>query len=248
METLEQEIAKKQAAHEAEIAALMAKHKVLAGVRAKLGTRLDGYVNPMVHSFKLYGSQGTIAFNWEMYDSIRKGNNPDRALLSALLEAFPPMELVKVRSGGCTSFRPQEWYQERERDEVYECGPVKVDIDGLQADEAEFEWYAKVGVDGGEQTWRICVKFPMYRCGLGGVQSTVKNWDSKGRPCAWTWNYHASNQARESGVQHIRFAGVDYANKSPNHFTLYWDRDSGWEMVRSGGIAGLVKEDTAGVS
>lgn len=241
MDTLEQELAKKQLAHAAEINAIMAKHMVLAGVRDRLGTQLDGYISPSVHPFELYKSKGSIVFRRDRYEYTRKGKNPDRALLGALLRAFEPLELIKVKSGGCTSFRPESGYQERERDDVYECGPVKVDIDGLSADEVKFQWYAKVLVDGVWQVWRIVVEYPMYGCDLGKVNQKAIQWNHQGDAVAWEWQYHPSNGARETGVQHVRFVSGD-RGKTPNHFSLYWDRDSGWGLVRGGGMAEFVKE------
>jgi len=220
MDTLEkelQELKEKYAKKEAE---LLREHKI----RNILGNTFDGYEKPFIHFSKLYGTSGLIAVNYNRFQyGQNKPRNPDTALLRALIQKFPAVPILKYKDG-CLSFRPE---QQAEQDaakaiengitvDLYECGPVTVRIDPAHfSQSASFEWVAEI--DGG--LWRIQVEFSMYAVELGTLDlkfATYPDGEVKRvERCQF-------NPAWDAQV--IRWGRGD--EKTPNSFTLYWDRDT----------------------
>lgn len=180
-------------------------------------TLAEGYNPPTVHPYKLYGAMGSVHFGYCRYASISEGKNPDRELFRRLLAAFPPaLPLVRVKDG-CTSFRP-DLPENNVKGQLYDCGPVKIDIKVFQGPDASFEWHANIN----GELWRIEIEFPLHQCTLGSLNARaryvgeiVTSWDV----CEFRADAPAQVQKWASG-------GKEY----PNHFTLFYDRDSGYTM------------------
>lgn len=214
MKNLQSELAALDAATIEKRAQLIRQHAVLD----QLQPIIDGYHAPMAHFHKLYGSVGSIHLHGCDYAAIREGKQPDRALLVALLAAYPPLDVLRVKDG-CTSFRPARHYEENTvREEgLYECYGVTVKIEVFQGPHAEFKWYADLN----GETWQFSVKFPLHKTDLGRLDAVAKRYDGHGPVSSWErCEFYAKHDA-----QKIRWAsgGREY----PNSFTLYWDRDTG---------------------
>lgn len=244
MKTLEQEIQDLKDKHAKAERELEQKHAVIAA----LGSIANGYDEPKINHFPLYGSVGSIGFDVPFSSYTAKGKAPDRALLAKLLETFAPVSRVQVRDG-CLSNRPNfsiltSETQERERGrryngataddwkgELLDICPVTVDIDEIdRMGKASFQWFAYL--PGG--LYRFDVEFSLYSVNLGKLETRRRYADSAHNyPVGWdVCQFHPT-----CGAQAIRWAAG--SSEYPNHFTLWWDVDSG----KATDFPGLVKEE-----
>jgi hypothetical protein len=243
MKTLEQEIADLKEKHAQDARDLERKHAVIAA----LGSIADGYDEPKINHFPLYGSVGSIGFDVPFSSYTAKGKAPDRALLAALLATFAPVSRVQVRDG-CLSNRPAfsvlpgetQAREKTRRDydataddwkgELLDICPVTVDIDDIEhGGKASFQWFAYL--PGG--LYRFDVEFSLYGVELGRLETRRRYADSAHNyPVGW----EVCQFYPTCGAQCIRWAagGTEY----PNHFTLWWDVDSG----KATDFPALVKE------
>jgi hypothetical protein len=208
MKTLQQE--REELARKFEKAAeeLEQKWKVLA-----LLPPTEGYAPPMIHHYKMYGSEGGIHFNLQRYSSIAEGKSPDKELLKLMLESFPPVPIIKVREG-TTSIRPEpESYESN--GEVEEIEPITFRLEpSLHSQTTEVEWYAQVGELG---LWRIRLEFPLYQHKLGKLDlrwSHNPNYEDRRVEVCQFYPSHSLHTIRWAS------GGPQY----PNTFTLYWSR------------------------
>src|SRR5262245_768504 len=156
MKTLEERLAETKQKYEKEQAETIKRYEVMKQVMHYL----EGYYEPMVYFYKLYGRIGSIHVHGCEYESIRKGKNPNADLLRLLLEKFPPVRMMKVKDG-CTSFRPdtdENNEQLREGADVYECHSVIVKVETFQHRVADFEWTAEIDGD----LYAFSVRFPWH--------------------------------------------------------------------------------------
>jgi hypothetical protein len=243
MKTLEQEMQELQDKHAEAARELEAKHAVLV----KLGD-IGEYEPPSVHYFKLYGARGGVHFRYNKYSSLRKGSNPDRALLARLLKDFPPVDRVQVKDG-CTSFRPAvtapgfnrelakgmsgikpeetDW-----RGELLDVFPVTVRLEVFQGPDARFEWYADL--DG--VLWEFSVEFPLYQTDLGTLDLRYDHYSDGEIKAVDRCDFQPKH-----GAQRIRWSSGSH--KTPNSFTLWWDVDSG-KATDFPGLVNLPKATT----
>lgn len=200
-----------------EVNAINAKWLVLDN----LGPMIEGYEEPRVHHYKLYGSVGSIHFSPCNYSSIKNGKDPDADLLRALLDKFPPVPILRVKDSS-TSFRPAQFVKDENEDHLYECFGVIVRIEppcSYSQGIARAEWYSSINGN----IWRFDFDSRLHQADLGRLELT---WTSRafGRePMVERCNFTPKHNA-----QLIKWATGDYGkSKTPNQFTLYWDTDSG---------------------
>ena len=188
------------------------------------GNSIDKYEAPHVHTTTLYGTAGLIHFARCDYESIRSGKNPDKELLRFLLEKYPPVNILKVKEFGTTSFRPESTITDVSEDLLYECFGVVVDVyphgyPGIPNGRCKAKWTTVIR----DKMWRMEVDTPFYN----KLGKYIVKFESKetylGRPnriieCDFKPNFDG---------QRVRWATGDYVNNTPNHFTVYWDRDTG---------------------
>jgi hypothetical protein len=199
-------------------AQLKREHEILA----LFGDTLAGYEKPMVCFHKLYRRRGTVAFNHCRYQSIQKGKNPDSTLMRTLLEQFPPVPILQYKDG-CISFRPQvvaeadaAAVKDGRTVTLYECGPVIVRLEPSHySQSAKFEWTCELG----GELWDIALEYNIFGVDLGILTlyyDTYQDGEVKRvRICEFRPKWDA---------QRIRWASGDH--KTPNSFTLFWDRDT----------------------
>jgi hypothetical protein len=217
--TLEMEIEELKAKHARKEVELRRRHEVLA----YLGDAFEGYGKPSVYFCRLYGKRGHVSFHHCRYSSIQRGKNPDAVLLRKLLERFPAVPVLRYKDG-CTSFRPEV---QAEKDaaknpesgrtvDLYECGPVTVKLEPASySQSAKFEWVTPIG----EELWDMSAEFPLFGVDLGELTLRYKTYPDGEIAGVKTCEFRPKWDA-----QRIRWASGDH--KTPNSFTLFWDRDT----------------------
>lgn len=216
MKTLDEELQALEDSTRQKREAVIAKHTILNSGISAITT---DYHEPFVHYSKLYGRVGMVSFQGTKYSSLSDGKNPDRALFAALLAKFPPsVPQIRVRDGGCVSFRP-DLEENNTKGDIYDCHAITARVEVFQGPDVDFEWYTTIN----EQLWEINIRFPMHKCKNLGVLNARPRYMGE---IVTSWercDFHATAPA-----QVIRYAsgGKQY----PNHFTLYWDRDSGSQI------------------
>lgn len=210
MLTKQEAIEKVKAEAATKLAEVEAKYAVLD----KLGPIIEGYEEPHVHYYKLYGTVGSIAFRPCYYDSIKNGKNPDRTLFANLLAQYPPLPKVMV-CDGCKSFRPNaEW-----KGELLDVYPITAHIEVYQGQKATFEWFTNIN----DAMWELQIEFMLYRTTLGTARVEVERDRYEN-----VIRYTRTEFLRETDCQLITWAsgGPQY----PKSFELYWDPDTGKAM------------------
>jgi hypothetical protein len=222
MGTLEQELAELRAKQAKKEAELVREHAILT----HFGEFLDaGYGRPMIHFSRLYGQRGSVYFNWQNYDSIRKGKNPDASLLARLLERFPGEPKVMYRDS-CVGMRAEGNALEAQ-EKARECGmsaevtpvePVTVAIEPASySNTAKFEWLTSL--DG--ELWEIHVEFPLYRTDIGKLTIEYETRLNSHREEYETRRIVNCDFKPHTGLR-IRYSRVN--DKTPNNFVVYWLR------------------------
>lgn len=215
--SLEKELAELKAKQAEKEAELIREHGIL-----KHFAEFEEYGRPMVHFYKLYGRRGSVHFNWQRYESIAKGKNPDAELLRRLLEKFPGEPKVMYRDG-CVGFRDEgnaiaakAKAEERGlKAEITDVEPVTVKIDPAHYSQSvKFEWLTML--DG--ELWEIEVEYPIYRTSVGKLTLRFDYWRQGGHESEVRRILECDFQPHTG--QRIRYSRVD--EKTPNLFVVYW--------------------------
>lgn len=208
MKTLEEKLKALESDTVSKREALIRVHEAYA-----LLPQIGEYASPSIHFYKLYGTVGGVHYGVQRYPSIADGKSPDVALLRQLMQALPPLPVIKWKEG-CTSFRlePESYESNGEATDV---DPVLVDVKpGDLYNICVVRWLAMVGSD----PWRIEVDMPIYGNTLGRLELKYKRYGGHGEissveKCDFTPSRYGKVVKWGSGDR-----------KTPNTFTVYWDR------------------------
>ena len=208
--TLQEELAKVDAKAQEERAEIETKYRILDA----LGEN-NGY-SPRIFVHSLYGTKGSVKFEYNWYTYGKDAVQPTPELLRFLLEKFPPQAKTMFKHGS-KSFRPATEItpeMEEKSEECLDVCPVTVDLETYQHQTASVEWFAELS----GELWRFEVEFPLYGSDLGTLDLRYKR--TMGETIVDRCQFLAKH-----GAQVIRWAsgGPQY----PNKFTLWWDVDTG---------------------
>lgn len=203
--------------------AIILEHKV----RGALGESIKDYGPPFIHCSRLYGSVGSIKFEPPFAESLRKGLNPDKVLLAALLLAVPPVPRIEIRDG-CLSMRPCGPGYDPKTDKKIRDYEKTSDLFGVLIDieptgrKAAFKWYGVLEGD----LWALSVWFPLHELDIGELTATPKRWGQYGPPKSWECSFQPGPELHSCQITRWASGAPEY----PNRFTLRWDPDSGAEL------------------
>jgi hypothetical protein len=186
-----------------------------------------GYVEPRIIFSKLYGTAGLVNFKHRgRYRlSTDKGQEPNAKLLKTLLERFPPVPYMKVKDGGCLSFRPDieenNVDAESHNADVYDCYGVTLKVQTFQEQTIRFQWASEL--DG--ELWRFDIEVPFHQTDVGRLEIRARYYGGHASGKIASYEQCELYPKLELDAQCIRWAsgGPEY----PNSFTVFWDRDSG---------------------
>jgi hypothetical protein len=209
----EEEREKLDKKYEQDVEALKRKHSILTF----LGDLIDGYEQPSVFYRRLYGSVGIVNLIRCHYDSLRKGKDPDRALLLEAMRRFPPMPVQKIKDRGTTSFRPAgNMDGVSEEAEITNVYPVTVRIETYIQPARTFEWYALLN----NELWEFKVEFAPWKTDLGSLDMKANYYPGSDKVASW----EKCEFYPKWGAQRIRWASG--SRDASNSFTLYWYEDA----------------------
>jgi hypothetical protein len=224
----QQELAKLEQDYQEERAGIEQKFIVLDSLKERLGNALEEYHPPFIYRGRLYGSEGVISFKGTDCDSLRDGRQPDKALLAALIAAYPPAP-VGIVMDGSTAFMPYISVPVDKLDQAVIIAPVTVFVEPRPS-KAIYKWFAYIG----DALWRFEFGISLYKTRLGNLRinyykGSINAYDPVIESCHFDAAY---------GSEVIRWATGDFSNRTPNNFTLYWHLANEPED-----ITGSIRED-----